>query len=186
MTLGADSRVTPTLHLLPTQGNCGDSTMSRFQIYSVPFKGGTIGIAPMPDFSDQLTRVAVENFAPALVVSMTESREFPNGISERFGAEITGLGAQWFHMPIKDFGAPTEQEGKVWPAILDACKTAIMERGCVLFHCKGGQGRSGMAAVRLMVEMGADPHRALNSLRAQKPGAIETDAQFTWASKGKW
>jgi protein-tyrosine phosphatase len=186
MTLDADSRVALTLHLLPTQGNCGDSTMSKFQIYSLPLDGGTIGIAPMPDMSDDETRAVVRDFAPSVVISMTQDQEFPDADVDRFKNAVEVLGARWFHMPIKDFGAPTGLEEQPWPAIAHACKNTITAGRSVLFHCKGGHGRSGMAAIRLMVEMGADPQDALKLLRSQRPSAVETVAQFDWAAKGKW
>jgi len=53
--------------------------------------------------------------------------------------------------------------------------------GKVLVHCMGGCGRSGMAVLRLMVETGEPPHSALSRLRAARPCAVETDAQFDWA-----
>ena len=43
--------------------------------------------------------------------------------------------------------------------------------------------RSGMIALRLMVERGADPDEALKRLRAVRPGAVETDEQRLWAQK---
>jgi len=53
--------------------------------------------------------------------------------------------------------------------------------GSVLVHCKGGCGRSGMAALRLMVEAGEDPHLAFARLRDVRPCAVETEAQLAWA-----
>jgi hypothetical protein len=46
----------------------------------------------------------------------------------------------------------------------------------------GGCGRSGTALLRLMVESGEDPIPALTRLRAARPCAVETPAQFAWAS----
>ena len=53
-----------------------------------------------------------------------------------------------------------------------------------MIHCFGGCGRSGMAALRLMVEAGEDADEALERLRAVRPCAVETDAQLRWARAG--
>ena len=47
----------------------------------------------------------------------------------------------------------------------------------VLIHCRGGLGRSGMIAVRLLVEMGEKPADAIKQVRAARPGAIESSDQ---------
>ncbi|MBR9844091.1 MAG: protein phosphatase, partial [Rhodobacteraceae bacterium] len=49
-------------------------------------------------------------------------------------------------------------------------------------HCFGGCGRSGMAIMRLLVEMGEEPEAALARLRAVRPCAVETEAQRLWAA----
>jgi protein-tyrosine phosphatase len=53
--------------------------------------------------------------------------------------------------------------------------------GRVLVHCFGGCGRSGMAALRLMVAAGEGPESALHRLRASRACAVETEAQRLWA-----
>lgn len=54
--------------------------------------------------------------------------------------------------------------------------------GKVLAHCRGGCGRSGMAVLRLMVELGEAPDVALARLRDARPCAVETQAQLDWAA----
>ena len=50
--------------------------------------------------------------------------------------------------------------------------------GCdVLVHCRGGLGRAGTIAARLLVELGMEPETAIASVRAVRPGAIETSDQ---------
>ncbi|MGB3280173.1 MAG: protein-tyrosine phosphatase family protein, partial [Pseudorhodobacter sp.] len=60
---------------------------------------------------------------------------------------------------------------------------AILARGGrLMVHCRGGCGRTGMIALRLMVDTGEEPGAALARLRAVRPCAVETDAQEVWAS----
>ena len=48
----------------------------------------------------------------------------------------------------------------------------------VLVHCKGGLGRAGMIAARLLVELGMDPEQAIRDVRRARKGAIETSSQL--------
>ncbi|MCJ7453727.1 MAG: ADP-ribosylglycohydrolase family protein, partial [Steroidobacteraceae bacterium] len=50
----------------------------------------------------------------------------------------------------------------------------------MLVHCRGGLGRAGSVAARLLVEFGADPGEAIRQVRAVRPRAIETRAQERW------
>ena len=50
----------------------------------------------------------------------------------------------------------------------------------VLVHCRGGLGRAGSVAARLLVEFGAAPNEAIRQVRVARPGAIETREQEQW------
>ena len=47
----------------------------------------------------------------------------------------------------------------------------------MLVHCRGGLGRAGTIAARLLIELGIEPATAIERVRAVRPGAIETRAQ---------
>jgi protein-tyrosine phosphatase len=89
----------------------------------------------------------------------------------------TGIG--WRHFPIVDYGAPDADDPR-WPPLAAELHTALDAGGRVLLHCHGGKGRSGMVALRLLVERGAAPAEALAAIRAARPGAVETAAQEAW------
>ena len=61
----------------------------------------------------------------------------------------------------------------------NAALSALQGKGRVLIHCMGGCGRSGMAALRLMIEAGEAPGAALERLRAVRPCAVETPNSST-------
>ena len=50
----------------------------------------------------------------------------------------------------------------------------------VLVHCKGGLGRAGTIASRLVVELGTSPGEAVLAVRHARPGAIETREQHEY------
>jgi protein-tyrosine phosphatase len=63
-----------------------------------------------------------------------------------------------------------------------------MNRGCVaaldatprahvLVHCRGRLGRAIIVAASLLIELGMEPTKAFEHVRAVRPGAIETGDQ---------
>jgi len=49
--------------------------------------------------------------------------------------------------------------------------------GKILLHCRGGIGRTGTIAARLLVESGFEPTDAIVRVRRARAGTIETPAQ---------
>ena len=144
--------------------------------------GARLGICPLPgrwgDAAGDLARIRA--WGPGVVVSMTESAEMARhgmaGLAGLLARDGIGLAA----FPIRDFGTP--QRADDWPGLARRLHAVLDSGGAVLCHCYGGQGRSGMVLMRLLVERGRDPAAALAALRAVRPGAVETAAQEAWAS----
>jgi protein-tyrosine phosphatase len=148
--------------------------------------GGRLGVCPLPgvcgDLPADLSAIAAWN--PQIVVSMTEQAEMDAHGSGGLGAGLAEVGIGWSHLPIRDFAGPDGDSRAAWPE-LAARLHAILDRGGgVLLHCRGGKGRSGMIALRLLVERGEKPDAALARLRLARPGAVETGEQFAWAASG--
>jgi ADP-ribosyl-[dinitrogen reductase] hydrolase len=53
----------------------------------------------------------------------------------------------------------------------------LVNGGRVLVHCKGGLGRAGTIAARLLVELGEKPENAIAQVRLVRIMAIETGVQ---------
>ncbi|MGK7654470.1 MULTISPECIES: phosphatase domain-containing protein [unclassified Roseovarius] len=160
--------------------------MSNFVIYALPVAEGILGIAPMPGrgghWADDLQHLA--DWKPALVLSMTTvSEQVSHGLSD-LGAEIQDKGTRWIHLPVEDMGVIAPERIEDWHVASKTALSALQGGGRVLIHCFGGCGRSGMAALRLMVEAGEDADAALARLRAVRPCAVETNEQLQWARAG--
>jgi ADP-ribosyl-[dinitrogen reductase] hydrolase len=83
----------------------------------------------------------------------------------------------WLHAPIRDVGVPDAAFEAAWTTIGEGLRNRLRAGFDVVVHCKGGLGRAGMLAARLMVELGGDPAKAIDLIRKVRPGAIETAAQ---------
>jgi atypical dual specificity phosphatase len=89
-------------------------------------------------------------------------------------ALLTRYGLSECHLPVPDFHAPT-QDQLVTAVASTVSAVAAGER--VALHCAAGLGRSGTVAACYLVELGQDWAAAIDSVRAVRPGAIETADQ---------
>jgi len=157
--------------------------MGNFQIYPVQLTQGIVAISPMPgragSFSSDM--VTLLEWQPTLVLTMTTMAELNRAGATDLGDVLQQAGVAWRHLPVEDFGVPANQTLNAWPKAAELAHQILTNNGRVLAHCWGGNGRSGMAALRLILESGMEPSKALPRLRAIRPKAVETDAQKAWA-----
>ncbi|WP_243611352.1 protein phosphatase [Shimia aestuarii] len=155
-----------------------------FAIAALEAGSGRIGICPAPgrfgDYASDFKEILA--WGPRLVLSMTETPELGRVGAAGFADDLAMAGIGRIHLPIRDFGAPMGRTACLWPESAGRARAVLAQGGGVLVHCFGGCGRSGMAVMRLLVEMGEEPEAALARLRAVRPCAVETEAQADWAS----
>ena len=125
----------------------------------------------------QLDLEAVRAWAPDAVVTLMESGEFAElGVAD-LPAALERDYPNWHHLPIRDLDIPDARFERLWVYSGHVLRALLREGGRVLVHCRGGLGRTGMIAARLLVELGAPADEAIAKVRAARPGAIETQAQ---------
>jgi len=161
--------------------------MAHITFHALSVGGGVLALSQLPgregDYPGDLEDIRA--WRPSIVITLTTSGELADHKAQTLGADIQAQAARWEHLPIKDFGTPDAGFERRWPQVAEKTLLALQGGGRVLVHCKGGCGRSGMVALRLMVEAGEIAEAALGKLRAVRPCAIETDPQFDWAKAGR-
>lgn len=161
--------------------------MAHITFHSVSVGGGVLGLSQLPglggDYPGDLSDIG--DWRPSIVLSLVTHGELAEAGAQTLGSDIRARAARWVHLPIQDFGVPDAAFERLWPKTATNALMALQGGGRVLVHCRGGCGRSGMVALRLMVEAGEQVDTALGHLRAVRPCAIETDAQYDWAQKGR-
>ena len=158
--------------------------LREFAIYPVTVGAGQVALSPVPGrfgtYEENLS--AILHWGPSMVLSMTTQAKLDVSGAESFGDDLATLDIIWHHLPIEDFGVPDAAIDARWGAVSEQAAQILATGGKILTHCAAGCGRSGMVALRLMIEAGEDPNAALARLRLSRPCAVETDAQFAWAS----
>jgi ADP-ribosyl-[dinitrogen reductase] hydrolase len=120
---------------------------------------------------------AIRDWGAAAVVTLVEQQELRLLRVERLGEEVIRRDMAWFHLPILDVSIPDAAFERRWETAGATLRSLLRGGENVLVHCRGGLGRAGTIAARLLVELGAEPAAAIRQVRAARPGAIETAEQ---------
>lgn len=118
-------------------------------------------------------------FGAAAVVTLMEDEELAwvQVPVDRLGPAVRALGMEWLHLPIVDVSVPDEAFEVRWLWAGARLREHLRRGRSVVIHCRGGLGRSGEIAARLLVELGIPPREAIDAVRDARPGAIETSEQ---------
>ncbi len=119
----------------------------------------------------------IRDWGAVVVVSLIETSEFELLDVLDLPSVVEEHGMHWAHLPIVDVSVPNQRFEARWAVAGAELRTVLRRGGRVLLHCRGGLGRAGMIAARLLVELGSDPDAAIHAVRRARPGAIETPEQ---------
>ena len=152
----------------------------RLTIAELRVGQGVLAISPCPGRAGfyEADLAAIQQWHPALVVSLITAEELTRTAPD-LGADLSQSGIEWVHLPTADYDTPS----KGWAEVSVLARRELAKRHKILLHCMGGCGRSGTAALRLMIEAGESPDASLNRLRQARLCAVETPEQFLWASQ---
>lgn len=121
---------------------------------------------------------AITAWGARLVLTLVEPAELKTLKVPQLGHEIMHRGIAWRHLPIADYSVPSRAFEEQWLTDGREIREMLRRGEDVLVHCKGGLGRAGMIAARLLAELGMDPEEAIRAVRRARKGAIETPSQL--------
>jgi ADP-ribosyl-[dinitrogen reductase] hydrolase len=122
---------------------------------------------------------AVKAFGADVLITLMERDELAGAAIDvqAFERAVTSRGMKWLHLPIVDLNAPSAEFETAWEQHAAGLRDIVKRGGRVVAHCRGGRGRSGLVAARLLIELGWEPEAAITGIRSANPKAIETPAQ---------
>ncbi len=153
------------------------SEFGRIGITFCPGKYDPHGMSGAWDRDLMVDLDTISNWGATAVVTLLEPKELTLLRVEGLGAEVLRRNMLWFHLPIVDVSIPSEKFEQAWGVAGEELRSILRRRLDVLVHCRGGLGRAGTIAARLLVELDMEPKKAIAIVRAARPGAIETSDQ---------
>lgn len=161
------------------------------QIATIPVgeNGGRIGVTLCPGKVDstsaggrwerdlQADVASIRDWGASSVLTLLELPEFDLLKVRGLPAAVRAEGMAWHHASIPDVSVPGRAFDAAWRTIGPRIVEQLRHGQSVVVHCRGGLGRAGLIAARLVTIMGEEPSRAVERVRAVRPGAIETPAQ---------
>ena len=150
---------------------------------------GSVGLTFCPGKRDRLAMTgawdrdlgidldAIRAWGSTALITLVTREELTLLGVETLGEEVERRHMAWFHLPIVDVSTPDASFERDWDKVAGGLHARLRQGENVLVHCRGGVGRAGTIAARLLIELGWMPGDAIASVRAVRPGAIETRAQ---------
>ncbi|GAA5218147.1 tyrosine-protein phosphatase [Corallincola platygyrae] len=147
---------------------------------------GKIGLHPCPgkrDGSDDYSAMMEQDLQQLLywgaeaVVTLVEPEELEKHNVADLGDKVVKCDMQWFHLPVPDVGLQDDAFDERWPAVSKRLNALLDGGANVTFHCRGGTGRTGFIAARLMIERGMDKHEVEKLVQAARPGALTMECR---------
>ncbi|HEV2569539.1 ADP-ribosylglycohydrolase family protein [Sphingomonas sp.] len=120
---------------------------------------------------------AVTDWGAVTLVSLIEDHEMRSLRVEALGDEVRARHMDWVHLPIRDVSTPCSKFEQSWVTVGEGLRARLRAGFDIVVHCKGGLGRAGTIAARLLAELGADPGKAIDAVREVRNGALETPGQ---------
>ena len=176
---------------VPLKPGIKTSKTHPIRIATLPIRNGKLGITFCPgkkqsgalsgtwerDLDTDLE--AIRDWGASDIVSLIESQEMVELDVESLPKVADAHGLRWHHMPIVDQQVPNDAFEAEWTKLLPRFLAILEQGGSVVVHCKGGLGRAGTVAARLL--MASDPalaaRDAMAMVRSVRPGAIENRVQ---------
>jgi protein-tyrosine phosphatase len=170
----------------------------RIDAVSYPTGDGEVGLTLCPgkcstglyggtwarDLAADLTEIA--RWSPLALISLMEPHEFDTLGLPDFAEQAMQQEYQWLSVPIPDMQVPGPSFERRWVGLTPGLHAGLRAGRSVVIHCRGGLGRSGVVAARILIEAGVSPPEAIAQVRGARLGAIETYAQELYLLNRAW
>lgn len=122
---------------------------------------------------------AIQAWGATHLLTLIEPFEFEELKVPELGPRTQALGMMWHHAPIVDDSVPDVRFDDAWASGGPVLRDAVARGERVVIHCKGGLGRAGTVAGRLLMEIEPllSPNEALARVRDARPGAVYVPEQ---------
>lgn len=171
----------------------------RIDSVSIPNVSGRIGLTFCPGKHTEglyggtwerdltLDIESIKAWGGHTLVSLMEEQEFDLlGVPDFLTRLSKEKDLNWLHLPIQDMQIPDEQFEADWATIGPQLHHQLNNGKSIVIHCRGGLGRTGLLAARILVEAGVTPVQAVATVRQARERSIETYSQEHYVLTKAW
>lgn len=157
-----------------------------FDLLSIPGIKGKLIFTPCPGTKETSVAEALDTLKAAgasAVITLMPKGELIANAADSMPDLCAERGLGWFHLPVADEQVPLEDFATAWESSKNAIKALLVEGKNIAIHCKGGSGRTGLIAARIMIESGIPRAEAIALVQALRPKAIQHPAHIGWINQ---
>lgn len=157
-----------------------------FDRLHIPDQAGSLLFTPCPGTKETSLASALETLHQAgavSVISLMPLAELEQNGAGDIAAQCNALGLEWFHLPVADEQAPQSDFDLAWMASKDRLLALLTSGQSAAIHCKGGSGRTGLIAARILMAKGVPRASAISLVQALRPKAIQHPAHLAWINQ---
>ena len=155
-------------------------------VLAVPGRSGQLIFTPCPGTRETSVAEALDSLhqagAEALVTLMPDEELARNGASQ-LPTLCAERGMHWFHLPVADEQVPQDDFDQAWAQSCARIGELLQDGRSVAVHCKGGSGRTGLIAARILIDCGVPREEAVAKVRTLRPKAIQHPAHAGWIAQ---
>ena len=129
---------------------------------------------------------AILAWGGSTLITLMETHEFDLLGVPKFPKTLKGSNLKWLHLPIKDMQTPDKAFENSWSKVGPSLHQKLKDGESIVIHCRGGLGRTGLLAARMLCEAGVNPTEAVAKIRTARLNSIETYAQEHYVLTQAW
>ena len=157
-----------------------------YDILGVPGCSGQLIFTPFPGSKDTSVAAALDTLqgagAEALITLMPAGEMEQNQATE-LPALCAARHLEWFHLPVADEQVPQDDFAAAWAQARERIQALLGAGRSIAIHCKGGSGRTGLIAARILIDRGLSRGEAVAMVQALRPKAIQHPAHAAWIAQ---
>jgi len=157
-----------------------------FDILSIANRPGRLIFTPCPGSKDSSIDSALNTLqqaGAAAVLTLMPYAELAQNAASELPALCAAQGLLWLHLPVADEQVPQADFDAAWPVAMAQMTELLAADKAIAIHCKGGSGRTGLIAARILIELGIERSEAISLVQALRPKAIQHPAHAGWLAQ---
>lgn len=157
-----------------------------YDLLDIPETSAHLVFTPCPGTRDTTVASAVDTLKAAgakAVITLMPSEELARNDASELAKLCAERDLEWFHLPVADEQVPLSDFDASWQTASPRIRQLLDDGDSIAIHCKGGSGRTGLIAARILIDRGMPRPQAIEKVQALRPKAIQHPAHQRWLSR---